>query len=311
MPSRSSFPGDLIVARRAELRRRGISNARIRTAVRAGRWREPLRGVVVPHAGALTQSERWSAALAYAGPHAVLSHHSALRLWGARARELGIESDRVAGVVGDYAPLPEGGMVEVSVPHGAHMASHGFVVVHQSRRPLGTLEWRDLRLTGAARAAIDVAITAEQRSDVDHVMADVLQRGLATVGQLLEEAWYAGPAVTPWLRAALADVGRGMRSVGESDLRRVVVAAGLPEPEWGARIETAAGVYFVDALWRRKRVAVEADGREYHLSPAHWEADLRRQNAIHGAGVVLFRYPVVRLRDDGPRCGDEMRRLIA
>ena len=154
-------------------------------------------------------------------------------------------------------------------------------------------------------------MTAERRSDVDHVLADVLQRGLATVGQLLEEAWYAGRAVTPWLEAALEDASRGMRSVGESDLRRVVVAAGLPEPEWGARITTSVGVYFVDALWRQKRVAVEADGREYHLSPADWEADLRRQNAIHGEGVVLLRYPVLRLRSDGPTCGAEMRRLIA
>ncbi len=310
MPARSVFPVDLVVARRGELRRLGVSNNRIRTAVRIGRWGEPLRGVVVPHAGALTQHERWLAALAYAGPRAVLSHHSALRVWGARARELEVAAS-VAGVAGRYEPLPEGGMVEVSVPHGTHMASHGFVVVHQSRRPLGTLEWKGLRLTGAARAAIDVALTADRRPDVDHVVADVLQRGLATVGQLLEEAHFAHRAGTPWLQAALADAGRGMRSVGESDLRRVVVAAGLPEPEWGARVETAAGVYFVDALWRQQRVAVEADGRRYHLSAEDWEADLVRQNAIHGEGVVLLRYPVLRLRQDGPACGEEMRRLIA
>jgi hypothetical protein len=310
VPTRSSFPADLIAARRAELRLRGISNQRIRTAVRTGRWGEPLRGVVVGHAGALTQFERWSAALAYTGPRGVLSHHSALRVWGARASELQV-GPRVAGVAGEYSPLPEGGMVEVSVPHGIHMTSHGFVVVHQSRRPLGTLEWRDLRLTGAARAAIDVALSAEQRSDVDHVIADVLQRRLATVPQLLEEAWFAGRAVTPWLQTALDDAERGMRSVGESDLRRVVVAAGLPEPEWGAAIETPTGTYFVDALWRRRQVAVEADGRTWHLSAADWEGDLVRQNAIHGAGVVLLRYPVSRLRRDGPTCADEMRRLIA
>jgi hypothetical protein len=275
VPSRSSFPAELVAARRADLRDRGISNERIRTAVRVGRWSEPLRGVVIGHAGPLTQHERWLAALAYAGPHAVLSHHSALRLWGARAQELAV-GPSVAGVAGNYVPLPEGGMVEVSVPHGTHMASHGFVVVHQTRRPLGRLEWRGVRLTGAPRSAVDVALTAERRGDVDHVVADVLQRGLATVGQLLEEAWYADRAVTPWLRAALADAARGMRSVGESDLRRVVVTAGLPEPEWGARIDTRAGAFFVDALWRSKRIAVEADGRAYHLSPADWEADLRR-----------------------------------
>ena len=102
-----------------------------------------------------------------------------------------------------------------------------------------------------------------------------------------------------------------MRSVGESDLRRVVLAAGLPEPEWNAPIETAAGRYFVDALWRHKRVAAEADGLAYHLSARDWGADLRRQNAIHRAGVVLLRFPVRRLRTEERACGEELRPLVA
>lgn len=202
-------------------------------------------------------------------------------------------------------------MVEVSRPHGAHMSSHGFVVVHQTRRPLEAVELSGLRSSGAARAAVDVALTAARRADVDHVVADLLQKGLATVEQLADEVRKAGRASTPWLRAAVADASRGMRSVGESDLRRVIVAAGLPEPEWNASIETAAGTFFVDALWRKRRVAAEADGLAYHLSARDWGADLRRQNAIHGAGVVLLRFPVRRLRADIRGCGEELRPLVA
>jgi very-short-patch-repair endonuclease len=103
---------------------------------------------------------------------------------------------------------------------------------------------------------------------------------------------------------------RGMRSVGESDLRRVIAASDLPEPEWGAAIDTPAGTYFVDAYWRSRRVAAEADGAMFHLGAADWDRDLRRQNAIQGAGVRLFRIPVRRLRTAGPRCADELRQAL-
>jgi very-short-patch-repair endonuclease len=310
VPSSSEFPPDWAVARRQLLRDRGISNERIRTAVRAGRWQEPVRGVVVPHSGPLTQRERWLVALTFAGTDACLSHRSALRLWGAKAEELAA-ARRVAGVLGEFRTPEDGGMVEVSRAHGQHMASHGFVVVHQTRRPLRAVELAGLRCAEAARAAIDVALTAPRRGDVDHVIADVLQKGLATVAELAEETRLAGRLATPWLRTAVADAGRGMRSVGESDLRRVVLAAGLPEPEWNAPIETAAGTFYVDALWRSRRVAAEADGLAYHLSARDWTADLRRQNAIHGAGVVLLRFPVRRLRSEQAACGEEMWRLVA
>lgn len=199
----------------------------------------------------------------------------------------------------------------MSVEHGRRMLSHQFVVVHQSRRALEMRIVQGLRTTTAARAAIDVGLTAVRRRDVEHVVSDVLQKGLATVEGLAEELRRLGRSATPWLRSAIGDAGRGMRSVGEADLRRVIVAAGLPEPEWNAPIETPSGTYFVDALWRSRRVGAEADGRAYHLSAEDWQADLRRQNDIHGVGVVLLRFPVPRLRSESRACGEEIWRLVA
>ena len=168
-----------------------------------------------------------------------------------------------------------------------------------------------LAATPAARAAVDVAITATRRSDVDHVISNVLQRGLATVDEIATEMSALGRLATPWLRAAVADASRGMRSVGESELRRVIVAAGLPEPEWNAEVLTAAGRFFVDALWRKRGVAAEADGAGFHLSAEDWSRDLVRQNAIHGVGILLVRFPVRRLRAAPEACGAELRPLVA
>jgi hypothetical protein len=294
------------VAHRRELAVLGVGKDRIRRSVKAGRWQEPLPGVVVLHSGGLSRRERNLAALAWAGERGRLSHTSALFLHRARIAEP-FAPRRVAGVRGQYVQPEDGGLVQVSVPHGRHLASVGFVVVHQTRRPLGDLVVEGLRTTTAVRAAIDVALTADRRRDVDHVVADVLQKGLAQVDELVAEARAAGRLVHPWLRSTLAEAALGVRSVGEADLRAVVRAAGLPEPEWSAPLETHRGTVLLDAYWRQQRPAVEADGAAFHLSAADWEGDLERQNAILGEGVRVLRFAVRRLRADQRACGAEMR----
>jgi very-short-patch-repair endonuclease len=297
------------IAHRRQLVDRGVTVGRIRRALAASRWQEPVPGVVVSHGGPLTQRQRWLVGLVHAGPRGCLSHRSALLVLGCRIDELRAARS-VAGVRGRYADPPEGGLVEVSVPHGRHLRSSGFVVVHQTRRPLDPIVRGGLTVTTAARAAVDVAVTAARRSEVDHVVSHVLQRGLTTVEQLVEETRGLGRRANAWLRAAVADAARGMRSVGESDLRRVVRSAGLPEPEWNAPVRTPFGTYFVDALWREQRVGAEADGAGFHLSAQDWSEDLVRQNVIHGVGIVLMRFPVRRLRSSPERCGEELRAAL-
>ena len=297
------------VAHRRELARLGVGKDRVRRAVRSGRWQEPVPGVVVTHSGELSRRERHLVALAWAGDAGRLSHTSALLLHRARVQEP-LAARRVAGVRGTWSEPADGGLVQVSVPHGRHLESSGFVVVHQTRRPMDDASVDGLRLTSAARSAVDVAVTAARRADVTHVVSDVLQRDLADLGELLHEARVLGRRTTPWLRQALADASRGMRSVGEADLRRLVLAEGLPEPEWNAPVETPSGTFFVDALWRAQRVGAEADGREWHLGAEDWAADLRRQNAVQGTGVRLMRFPVVRLRTAQPACGCELRAAL-
>lgn len=293
------------VAHRRELADRGVTVGRIRRAVASGRWQEPVPGVIVGHGGPLSQRQRWLVGLGHAGPEGCLSHRSALVVRGCRVEELPA-ARRVAGVRGRYTDPPEGGLVEISVPHGRHLRSSGFVVVHQSRRPLDPVVMEGLSVVRAARAAVDVAVTAQRRSEVDHVISHVLQRGLVTVEELAEETRALGRRSTAWLRAAVTDAARGMRSVGESDLRRVVVAAGLPEPEWNAPVDTPLGTFFVDALWRQYGVAAEADGAAFHLSAEDWSEDLVRQNAIQGTGLVLMRFPIRRLRGAPLVCGQEI-----
>lgn len=310
-PVRAEFPtGSEGVVHRRELTAAGIGSGRVIRAIRSGRWQEPVPGVVVDHSGPLTRRQRWLVGLKHAGPDGGLSHRSALALAGARIDELPA-ARRVAGVRGRYLDPPEGGLVEVSVPHSRHLRSSGFVVVHQTRRPLRAVQYSGLSATPVAGATIDVAITAARQADVDDVVSNVLQRGLTTVDELVAEMQTVGRLATPWLRSAIADARRGMRSVGESELRRVVLAAALPEPEWSAEVRTPSGRYFVDALWRAVGVGAEADGATFHLSAGDWSRDLRRQNAIAAAGIRLVRFPIRRLRGAPDDCGAELRSLVA
>jgi very-short-patch-repair endonuclease len=297
------------VAHRRDLAGRGITKDRIRRALRAGRWLEPVPGVVVLHSGSLSRRERHLVALSWAGPAGRLSHTSALLLHRSRVEEPRA-ARRVSGVRGSYEEPADAGLVEVSVPHGRHLESTGFVVVHQTRRPLGDHAIGGLRVTSAARAAVDVAVSARRRQDVEHVVADVLQKGLADLAELAAETRALGRRATPWLRQTLTDAMRGMRSVGEADLRRVITAEGLPEPVWNAEIITPIGVFHLDAYWPAQRVGAEADGTQFHLSAADWQGDLRRQNAVQGTGVRLMRFPVPRLRSAGPECGSELRTAL-
>jgi Protein of unknown function (DUF559) len=302
----AQFSGLPSVAHRRDLEAAGVLKDRIRRAVRSGRWQEPVPGVVVLHSGGLSRRERYLTALAWAGGDGRLSHTSALHLLGADVREPGARP-RVAGVRGRYVAPADAGLVQVSVPHGRHLRSVEFVVVHQTRRPLGDLVVGGLRTTTAARAAVDVSVHATRRQDVDHVVADVLQRGLADLAELAAETRFLGRYARPWLRDALLDASRGMRSVGESDLRRVVLAAGLPEPVWNAEVRTASGRYLLDAYWEEQQLGAEADGAAFHLNAEAWDEDLRRQNAVQSTGVRLLRFPVRRLRREPLSCAAELR----
>ena len=70
------------------------------------------------------------------------------------------------------------------------------------------------------------------------------------------------------------------------------------------------GRFFVNALWRAHGVAAEADGRAWHLRAVDRAEDPRRQNALHGARLVLLRFPVTRLRREQLTCGREIGALV-
>ena len=267
----------------------GCSEPTLSRRLRAGHWQRPLRGVVVAHSGPITQQQGRRAALLWAGPRAVLSHHSAGVMLGLRVTEQ---------------------LVDVTLPHGNPRSSTAFVRTHQSNRRTSVVYRSGLPCTPVARTVIDVACTLRRRNDVRALVSDSVQRGLTTFAALAREAELAPRHNPMLLRSALEEVAAGARSAGEAEFRRLVRLAGLPEPELNAKVVAGQRSYTVDALWRDCRVIVEIDGMANHSRIDQWEADLRRQNALHAAGYLVIRFPVRRLFSDPEGVIAELRTVL-
>lgn len=267
----------------------GCSTGLIHRRVRHGQWQRILPGVVVAHSGPITREQRRRAALLWAGDKSVLSHRSAAVIHGLRVTE---------------------SLVEISVPHGRRRPSSQFVRTHQSRRPLIPTYRSGLPCTPIARTVVDVACAMTARDDVRALVSDAVQRGLTTTAALYREVDRLPRSRPRWFRLALEEVGAGARSAGEAEFLRLVRLAGLPIPELNAHVRAGGRTYTVDALWRDRWIIVEIDGAAHHAGIREWEADLRRQNALHAAGYIVLRFPVRRLRIDPGEVVNELRSVL-
>lgn len=253
------------------------AGTRYRTArrrIRVGTWQELLPGVVCRTTGEPTPRQWMVAALLWVGPDAALSHATAARLWG--------------------LPL-EPGPVVVTTRGTKRQRSTERVRVRQSIRPYRTVLLRGLRVTDRARSVLDTALDMRRQSEVDDLFGRALQIHLVTVDQLGAELDVAPSAGSRLPRAALAESAAGSHAASEAQLVRLLRRSGLPMPEFNAAVKTVSGVRYVDGLWRHLGKGVEVDGQAYHLSPEQWRADLRRQNDVQSAGVVLLRIAARRL----------------
>lgn len=252
----------------------GLRYRTVRRRIRAGWWKQPVPGVVCRTTGTLTPRQRLLAALLYVGADAAVSHASAVAVWS-------------------RTPGPDRTIV-TALP-GRHPVSTPLVWVRQSTRPFRPLGVAGIRVTPPARSVLDAALDLRRLADVDALFGRSVQRRLVTVDELAEELAVAPSAGSRLPRRAMSALAAGSHAASEAQLCRLLRRAGVPAPELNAAVETSLGMRYVDALWRALCRGVEIDGQAFHLDADAWQADLRRQNAIQSAGVVLMRVPAQRL----------------
>ena len=288
-----------------ELRRRGAVASRaelvaatspeaVDWAARSGRLERVLPRTYVEPAQVADWLTRCRAAVAYAGPDAVVSHLSALRVW-----ELPAPEQRVVDVTVGHARRPR------TVPETAVA-----VAVHRSRRP------------GAAWARSGVPVVTLERAVVQSwpLLRHDAQRAPAVVAVRRR-------LTTPArLRRELAD---HPRLPGRRDLAALVSLLELgchSELElWGHQevftgprfatwqrqvpLTTARGRVHLDLYDRAAQLAVELDGRTYHDSPRDRERDLARDALVAEVGILTIRFPHRRLVQDPQGCREQAWRV--
>lgn len=260
-----------------------LGAAGLRTALRDGRLATFSRTVLVDPRRAADFRTRAAAALLHAGPPAVLSAHSALRVHGF--------------VAADTAPI------HILLPYRRKPRRRAGVLVHHgSVREEQVDDVAGLRVLDADVALAEVLCRASRRSGLacaDEALRAVPPQDREAFRLQVEEriidradprGRLRGRALL-WLATGLAE------SPAESWLLLTFVDADLPVPEQQYPISDLAGrvLYRLDYAWSQIRVAVEYDGYEAHESRR--EADLARDEDLRRRGWIVLRADATDLRE--------------
>jgi hypothetical protein len=252
----------------------GLSRRDLREAVSCGALVRVFDRVYRDALAPDSRRARVAAAKLAVPAHAVVSDETAAWLWG----------------------------VDAHRPSDRHRATPRWVVPHGSSR--SRLEGIDCRQ--ALLSADDVvemeglAVTRPVRTAADLLRKQYRPHALASADGLAR----VGAIHASDVRAYLADLKgyRGIRqarvlaqyidhqsaSAGESWLRLRVIDAGFPRPESQLEIVDAAGVRrFLDLGYRRLKVGIEYDGRQFHTADPDVVHDGDRRQQIEAIGFVL------------------------
>jgi very-short-patch-repair endonuclease len=93
----------------------------------------------------------------------------------------------------------------------------------------------------------------------------------------------------------------------ERTFLRLIRKANLPKPEVNVWIHN----HEVDFFWREQRLIVELDSREFHLTPAAFENDRRRDIALQALGYTVIRITHRRLIEEPAAVIRELRYFLS
>lgn len=267
---------------RRQLTRAGVPRWLVRCELRARRWQRLGAGVVVTHNGPVrTVTRRWAALLQVGG-------RSALD---------GVTALQVAGLTGLQDEV-----VHVITPKSSTPLRAPGVVVHESRRfREDDVAGVGLRRTRPAVAAVHAALWARTDREATYVLVLAVQQRVTTAAAVHDvvETVLRSPR-RRLLRAVVADLGGGVRAMGELDVARDFRRAGLPEADRQVVRVRADGRVYLDVVFDEYGVRLELDGVG-HDEPAQRVRDVVRDLGSAAAGEPVVRIPMAAYRLDRHR----------
>lgn len=276
MPVTYDLPDDLrdVPFTTATARRVGLG----RGLLAGRRFRHLFRGVWISADVEITFRVLLSAALLALPPDVVVSHTSAMRLYGLEPR------------TGRHPHL------EFSTTR-SHVTRHRGIVLHRRQRRISTIELDGFRVTAPERTFVDCAgrlsfvelvqlgdwLIHTGRSSFDALVAYALDRHLHGVRRA---------------RRAVAYVRENVESPMVTIIRLMLVFARLPEPACNVALLDEDGSFLGrgDLVLREWKVLIEYDGWHHERTADQRQQDIRRRERIEAAGWIVI---VITLGDLG------------
>jgi hypothetical protein len=296
------------VATRGQLGACGVSGPVMRYRSRdGGPWQALVPGVYLMRTGDPSEQQRDMAALLYAGPDGVLTGPAALRRFGVTP-----ESHLYRAWSAPMAAAPQAQNVDVLVPARTHRRDAAFVRLHRTTRlPQRICVDGKIRFVLPPRAVADT-VWGLGLAEVRAVVAGAVQRNACTVAQLAAELAEGPTRGSSCFRRVLAEVGDGIRSVAEADLRDLIEWARLPAPLYNPSL--FVGREFLatpDCWWPDSGVAAEVDSRAWHLSPRDWEETMARHARMSAQGIVVLHFSPRQIKRNRNEVAANIRNALA
>lgn len=271
-----------------QLRRLELSPSAVRSRVSTGRLHRLHRGVYAVGRPTVTHQGRWMAAVLACGPGAVLSHRSALELWGVAKMSRRRPSVTVPGVRRTRE--------KIDVHRSATLTPDDLTAVDAI--PCTTLARTLLDFAEIARPK-ELARAVEDAERIrifdGHAVERVLSRANGRRG-----ATKLRTALDNWTEPAFT------RSEAERMMLALIARAGLPTPNANAFV---AG-HEVDLHWPQQRLVVEIDSRAWHTTPPALERDHIRDADYDEAGHRVRRFTARQIERDPAFVLERLRRAL-
>jgi very-short-patch-repair endonuclease len=233
-------------------------------ALRGSRFRRLFRGVYVHTDHELDLLTWLRAALLVLPSDAVVSHVTALHLYGLD--------------LGRAWPL------HLSTNSSTHTRHKG-LCVHRRKGRLAPHELDGIPVTGPERTLVDIA-TKVGLVELVQSIEWMLHRRLTTVDGLAAYAFARHLDGVRRVRRMLALVREGVESPMETVLRLMIVFARLPEPECNLEIRSGDGRFIArgDLVLTRWKVLVEYDGWHHERDGRQRQRDRERREQLEAEG---------------------------
>jgi len=257
-----------VVARR-QLMSLGMAKTLIHGRVEAGLLIPVFHGVFALGHQRVSRRGRFMAAVLASGPGAVLSHGSAMELWGLRRSR---------------------GPIEVLRASGGPRNPRGELRLHQTRAlPDDHVAQKEgIPVTSVERAFLDMAGRLDAKQQ-EHALVDADRSGMVRWNELqrMVRGWRGKKGIGRLRGVAMELDPRAAdtKSPLEVDFLALCREFGVSLPV----VNVFVGPHEVDFLWPAPKVVVETDGYAYHRDRRAFEEDHKRTVALTAAGYEVHR----------------------